>query len=115
MSDYFFTHFQLFTPPIGNGDFYVVGNLTNNEYNDNNKMTYNNIDHCYEAVIPLKQGTYNYMYLYKENENSVGSTEEAEGNFHQTENEYSIFVYHKPFGCRYDQLVGYHYILCNAK
>jgi hypothetical protein len=37
-----------------------------------------------------------------------GYTLDAEGDFHQTENVYNIYVYHKPFGERYDKLVGFH-------
>ena len=30
-----------------------------------------------------------------------------EGSHWQTQNEYGIYVYYRPFGGRYDQLVGY--------
>jgi hypothetical protein len=33
--------------------------------------------------------------------------ENTEGNFWGTENEYSVFVYFRPFGARADELIGY--------
>ena len=71
------------------------------------KMTYNLLEHQYELVTPLKQGSYNYMYMYCREGNTVGETRPCEGDFHQTENEYYVYVYHRPFGLRYDKLVGF--------
>lgn len=110
-SDYFYTHFTLDTPLLGNGEVYINGNLTNNQFDEAYRMTYNPIDHCYEAVLPLKQGSYNYQYLFVRDGETVGSTAEAEGNFYQTENEYTVLVYHRPFGSRYDKLIGYQHAI----
>jgi hypothetical protein len=33
--------------------------------------------------------------------------EKIEGNAWETENEYSIYVYHRPFGSRYDKLIAF--------
>lgn len=115
LSDYFFTHFTLFSAELSGGSYYVCGDLTNNQYTELNRMAYNLVDHCYEAVIPLKQGTYNYQYLFVPDDSPYGLTAEAEGDFHQTENEYTLFVYHRPFGCRYDKLVGYLTMMHNKK
>jgi hypothetical protein len=57
-------------------------------------------------MLLLKQGYYNYQYALlnssaKENINFI------EGNHYQTRNDYYIYVYYKPVGARYDQLVGY--------
>ena len=101
------THFTLQMPPVAEGDVYLYGDLTNNRIDPNYKMEYNIIDHQYELTIPLKQGAYNYMYLTVPNTSATPLTRPCEGDFHQTENEYDIYVYHRPFGQRYDRLVGH--------
>lgn len=106
-SDYFFTHFFLQMPQVAGGDVYLFGDLTGNRIDEAYKMDYNLIDHQYELVTPLKQGSYNYIYMYKRDDDAVGLTQPCEGNFHQTENEYCVYVYHRPFGLRYDKLVGF--------
>ena len=107
-SEYYITHFTLAMPALPGGDIFLNGELTNNNLSEDYRMEYNLIDHCYELSLPLKQGSYNYQYLFVKNGESKGSTAEAEGNFHQTENEYAVYVYHRAFGERYDRLVGYH-------
>ena len=47
------------------------------------------------------------MYLTVPNTSATPLTRPCEGDFHQTENEYDIYVYHRPFGQRYDRLVGH--------
>lgn len=106
-NDYFITHFTLQMPQQPEGDVYLFGDLTTGRIDDAYKMGYNPIDHQYELAIPLKQGSYNYMYLFKRQDEMVGLTEPCEGDFHMTENEYSVYVYHRPFGERYDRLVGF--------
>lgn len=106
-SDYFFTHFSLQMPKVAGGEVYLFGDLTNNRMEEMYKMEYNLLDHQYELVVPLKQGSYNYMYMYKRDGEDVGLTRPCEGDFHQTENEYCVYVYHRPFGSRYDKLVGF--------
>ena len=106
-SDYFYTHFTLQMPPIAGGDVYLFGDLTNNQMTEEYKMEYNLLDHQYELVAPLKQGSYNYMYIFRHDGDTAGRTLPCEGDFHQTENEYYVYVYHRPFGMRYDKLVGF--------
>lgn len=106
-SDYFITHFRLDMPQLAGGDLFLNGDLTNGRFADAYKMEYNLPDHAYELLIPLKQGSYNYQYLFVPDGSNVGQTVPVEGNFYQTENEYAIYIYHRPFGERYDRLVGY--------
>ena len=64
------------------------------------------------ANILLKQGYYNYQYVTIKN-NQI-STDLIEGNYYETNNEYTIYVYHKsPFG-RYERLVGIEKITSNS-
>jgi hypothetical protein len=69
-------------------------------------MTYNFEKKTYEASIFLKQGYYNYAYAFLPNRSATGDLTFIEGNFWQTENEYTIYVYHRQPGDLYDQLIG---------
>ena len=106
-SDYFMTHFILEMPELSDGTVYVNGDLSYDSYSDNYAMEYDPGLHAYTLTMPLKQGSYNYQYVFVEDGSNHGTTDITEGNFYQTENEYSIYVYHRPFGERYDHLVGY--------
>lgn len=114
-SDYFLTHFTLEIPKIGGGEVYLNGNLTENRFTERNQMVYNYMTHAYEIVLPLKQGSYNYQYLFVKDGENYGSGAMTEGNFYQTENEYWIFVYHRPFGSKYDRLIGFQTIDFNEQ
>ncbi|MDR0989075.1 MAG: DUF5103 domain-containing protein [Prevotellaceae bacterium] len=106
-ADYLLTHFA-FRPsaPLGAGSFYLDGDLTNHTFTEANRLVYNADEDWYECTLLLKQGAYNYQYLYLAPEATAGTTSRSEGNFHETENEYLILVYHRPFGERYDRLIG---------
>ena len=62
-------------------------------------MDYSTLDFEYKNVV--------YDWYTVRNGEAVGRTAPTEGDFHQTENEYCVYVYHRPFGGRYDHLVGY--------
>jgi hypothetical protein len=69
-------------------------------------MEYNVETGAYEKAVMLKQGQYNYQYAFMEKEETRTSLYETEGNFFETENEYTIAVYYRPMGARYDRLIG---------
>ncbi len=107
-ADYLFVHFTLtgFDNPLPGGKFYLNGAFTYNQFNTDYALTYNEQTRCYEGVQLLKQGAYNWLYLFVPEGSSIGQTAQAAGNFYETENEYLVMVYHRPFGGRYDRLVG---------
>ncbi|TAL69388.1 MAG: DUF5103 domain-containing protein, partial [Bacteroidetes bacterium] len=49
---------------ISGGEMYVSGNLNNWAFNKNNIMTYNSERAEYECTMLLKQGWYNYEYVF---------------------------------------------------
>lgn len=106
-ADYLFVHFSLeLEYPLLDGDVYLQGDLTYNRFTKANKLNYNPQTQLYEGIQLLKQGSYNYMYLYVPKGSTKGETAPIEGNFYEAENEYMILVYHRPFGGRYDRLIG---------
>ena len=107
-ADYVFVEFFLpYLNPEVNGDFYVMGKLTDWRMNKYSKMSYNYKRFGYELKLYLKQGYYNYIYVLSNDNKRGGDETTIEGNHWDTENEYSIFVYHRKIGTYYDQLIGY--------
>lgn len=105
-SEYVWVHFTLKSPQQTQGEIYLSGNWTFNQFTPQYRMNYNPDIQCYEAALLLKQGYYNYQYLYVPSGSQRGESI-IDGNYFQTENEYIILVYHRPVGERYDRLVGY--------
>ena len=105
--DYVFTHFTLHSPQLPGGEVYLNGAWTCNRFTPEFRMTYNRDRQAYEATVLLKQGYYNYNYLFVHEGSNHGDSGPTDGNFHETENEYIILVYYRPNGGRYDKLVGY--------
>ncbi len=91
---------------LTNGNFYVFGALTDWKTAPENKMVYNDDEGTYEALLYLKQGYYDYQYVFVQDGKPGADVSIAEGNHFETENFYSILVYYRPLGGRYDQLVG---------
>lgn len=106
-SEYLFVHFMLSSPRLTGGDVYINGEWTGNQFSPEYKMTYNETLQAYETAILLKQGYYNYNYLFLPDGKNIGNSDKTDGNFYETENEYIILVYQRPVGGRYDKLVGY--------
>lgn len=105
-SEYMWVHFCLpVSEPIMDGYVFVGGDAFYNQFSASNRMEYNAERRCYYLYAYLKQGGYDYMY-YLVRANNV-SLQELEGSHWQTYNEYMVSVYYRPFGGRYDQLVGY--------
>jgi Domain of unknown function (DUF5103) len=107
--DYASVWFQYFTPDktaYANKDVYVFGEITNYELSEKNKMTFNPEKGQYEAKLFLKQGNYDYCYVTRDRKSNQLSTAITEGNWWETENNYTILVYYRPLGARADELVG---------
>lgn len=105
-ADYYIVHFALSAALIPNGNVYLNGDLCNNVFDESSQMSYNTETQQYEKSVLLKQGSYNYQYLFLPNGQTVGETAPIEGNYYQTENQYTIYVYYRPMAARYDRLIG---------
>jgi hypothetical protein len=106
--DYTFVHFSLpLESPLLGGSVNVFGALTGWNANKSNEMTWNFETGAYELSLLLKQGYYNYIYVYVPKGDLVADHTNIEGSFWEAENDYQIFVYFRDFSGRYDRLVGY--------
>lgn len=110
-SDYGYVHFT-FSPsgnqPYPNKKLFVVGEMNNYNTADSNAMTYNAEKGVYEKTLYLKQGYYSYTYVTRdaENKKSSSQSEQTEGNYWETENEYTILVYYRSLSSRHDELIA---------
>lgn len=105
--DYVLTHFTLpFNNELPSGKLYVMGGFNQWQRTEANELTYNAKRSAYELVYPLKQGYYNYLYAFEEYPGAPLDFELIEGNYFETENDYTILIYHRPFGQLYDALIG---------
>ena len=106
-SEYLEVLVQLYSPgEMYDQDVYVFGGLSDWQLKPEFKMTYNPATNCYVAKLDLKQGYYEYVYAALPQGESKIDLEETEGDWHETDNYYTIFVYYRPFGGRYDQIIG---------
>uniref|UniRef100_UPI003217E490 type IX secretion system plug protein n=1 Tax=uncultured Draconibacterium sp. TaxID=1573823 RepID=UPI003217E490 len=106
--DYTFVHFTLqMDAPLLGGTVNVFGALSNWNANKSNEMTYNFNTASYELTMLLKQGYYNFQYVYVPEGSTVADLANLEGSFWETENDYQIFVYYRDLAGRFDRLVGY--------
>ena len=105
-ADYLFVHFRLDIPRRMGGRFYLTGEFTYNDFTPTYEAIYNEQEQAYETTMMLKQGAYDFMYLWVPEGSTTGQTAPAEGNFYEAENEYQIYIYHRPFGGRYDRLIA---------
>lgn len=115
-ADYIETVFTLKTPEITGFDVYVNGAFNFWQRTDRNRMTYDPLLGAYRATMMLKQGVYNYDYVVgttgpqpKVDENFI------EGSFSSTENDYEVFIYHRPPAARADQLIAYRRVGVNKR
>ncbi|MDX1762528.1 MAG: DUF5103 domain-containing protein, partial [Christiangramia sp.] len=108
-AEYVWVHFKLKNyDNIENSEIHIYGGFNNFELDKSTLMTYNEETGYYEGARLFKQGYYNYKYVLL---NEDGSIDDGfiSGNFDETENIYSILVYYRTPGARYDRMIGVGY------
>jgi hypothetical protein len=106
-ADYMWVHFYYPAEvPYLEGRMYIVGDLTQNLVDNKSEMIYDLSEKCYVRSLLLKQGGYNYVYALKAKNREELSVIQTEGSFWESRNRYDVMVYFRPFGARYDRLVG---------
>lgn len=93
-------------------EIYIFGSLSNWRINSKFLLNYNPENKYFEKEVLLKQGYYNYQYVtLKEDEIT---TNLIEGDYYETNNEYTIYVYHKSPWERYERIIGIEKITSNS-
>ena len=104
--DYSWVHFSLETfENIDTDTIYIYGDFNDWQLTDENKMVYDEQTKLYHGKLQLKQGFYNYQYVTANDQGRINN-HAIEGSFYQTENMYTVIVYYKPIGSRYQQVIG---------
>lgn len=108
-ADYMVTHFTLDTggERWTGGNIFLEGEFAHGLPAQQVLMQWNQTMMCYSCDLLLKQGAYNYQYLWVPDGTQVGRTDFIDGDKYQTVNNYYIRVYDRPSGERYDRLVGF--------
>lgn len=106
-AEYIWFYFTLPSEQELNADVYIYGELTGWSIAPAFKMRYSHTDRAYQARVLLKQGIYNYRYITVDRTSGLATHHQFEGDYSNTENTYQIYVYHKPRGGRYWQLVSF--------
>lgn len=106
-ADYGVVHFTLDYPDSPGAMIFLDGDFTQRRFDDNARMQYNPATGLYERAMLLKQGAYNYQYLIVPPGAKRGFTDRIEGDKYQTINKYTVRVYHRRKGERYDRLIGF--------
>jgi hypothetical protein len=106
-SDYSWVYFSL-SAPLANpsSSIYVVGMFNNYAVSPEYKMDFNPKNGLYEKAILIKQGFTNYQYLTVNSKGIIDQENAIDGNFYQTENEYTVLVYYKGSADRYEKVIG---------
>src|SRR5690606_480188 len=86
------------------GDVYVTGAFNYWQKDNLNRMIYNEQTGEYTCNVLLKQGWYDYQYVV---DSPSLPPLHLEGSHFETENQYEILVYYRPFQPRADLLIGY--------
>lgn len=105
-ADYAYVHFNLiYVPEIGDKELHIFGNFNNWTIDGSTYLQYNKENQTYQNSRLFKQGFYNYKYVLV---NPDGSIDEGavSGNNWETENDYTVLVYYRDLGARFDRIIG---------
>ncbi len=106
-ADYSWVYFSLFAPEYAaNSNIYITGLFNNNLFTSENKMDYNVEKGVFEKAILIKQGFNNYNYTVVTPQKTIDEKNAIDGNYYQTENQYTAVVYYRANGERFDRVIG---------
>ena len=106
-ADYAWVYFSLSAPSfMKNKGIYITGMFNNYSVSPENKMDFNAEKNTYEKAILIKQGFTNFQYQIADDKGNIDGENAIDGNFWQTENDYTILVYYRENNDRYQKVIG---------
>lgn len=106
-ADYAWVYFTLSAPSFRlDKDIYITGMFNNYALSEEYKMEYNEKKGLYEKALLIKQGFTNYEYTIADKKGFIDFENAIDGNFYQTENNYTVLVYYKENTGRYGRVIG---------
>lgn len=91
--------------PSIDGDTYVVGQF--NDYKLTDKLSFDETSNRFRGSIFVKQGVFDYHYIWVSNDGKTRDDTVFDGSHFQTENDYQILFYYRKPGSRWDELIGF--------
>jgi hypothetical protein len=106
-ADYAHIYFSLAAnKPDTDGTPYIIGQFNDFKIDENSRMRYDSRGR-YFANLFLKQGVYDYQYVWVSSATLKPDDIILEGNYFETENDYQLLVYYRPPGARWEELIGF--------
>ena len=106
-ADYAWVYFSLSAPTfMKNKGIYITGMFNNYSLSPEYKMDFNPEKNIYEKAILIKQGFTNFQYQIADDKGNIDGENAIDGNFWQTENDYTILVYYRENNDRYQKVIG---------
>lgn len=105
-ADYVVVHFALEIPELTDADVYIDSDIFGRQFSPETRMVYNRATGRYERAMLMKQGAYSYQYLTVAHGADRGHATRIEGDKYQTSNQYTLSLYTRVPGERYDRLVA---------
>ncbi|WP_459210632.1 type IX secretion system plug protein [Aquimarina rhabdastrellae] len=106
-ADYAWMHFTLECyENLGDKEIHLYGAFNNYVIDDSTRLNYNKDKGIFELSYLFKQGFYNYRYVVYDPATGSISPNIVSGDFDETENEYTVIVYYRTPGGRYDEVIG---------
>jgi hypothetical protein len=96
------------------GTAYIVGKFNDYKIDDRSKMDFESIKGRFFTNLFLKQGVYDYQYVWVDKATQKPDDILLEGSHFETENDYQVLVYYRPQSARWTELVSYR-VLNNVK
>lgn len=106
-ADYAWVYFSLSAPAfMKNKSVYITGMFNNYSLSPEYKMDFDAKKNSFEKAILIKQGFTNYQYQIADDKGTIDAENAIDGNFWQTENDYTILVYYRDNNDRYERAIG---------
>lgn len=115
-ADYAHVYFSLSAggKTAADGSAYIVGKFNDYKIDERSKLDYDDKGKFYTHLF-LKQGVYDYEYVWVDNNTKKPDYIALEGSYFDTENRYQILVYYKPPTARWEELVGFEVVSTKTK
>lgn len=106
-ADYVWVYFSLSAPiSVKSKSIYITGMFNNYSLSPECKMDFNTEKNIFEKAILIKQGFTNFQYQIADEKGNIDGEQAVDGNFWQTENDYTVLVYYRENNDRYQKVIG---------
>jgi len=105
-AEYVRMHFNLqYFDDLGDKELHIYGNFNNWTIDGSTYLEYDQKSDTFRNTRLFKQGFYNYKYVVVNRDGTIDGAAVG-GDYWQTENDYTVIVYFRDLGARYDRIIG---------